>query len=148
MAPIPTKSDCDTCPEHLATKLLLKQHEERLHDVEEHYMDISNDNSNLEGRVTIFIWIVGLSALLVCSIAFYGILQLDKFKAVYMADIKESIEITGELSSNVKTTQYSVSEVQSNMGRLQSEVRDIGDIQKEIQSEVKDIRQDIIDLPK
>ena len=134
MAPLPSPADCDTCAEHQATKLLIKQHEDRLHDLEEHYMDISNDNSNLEGRVTMFIWIVGLSALLVCSIAFYGILQLDKFKAVYMADTRASMDVINELTTSVRTTQYSMSEVQKHIG--------------EVQKEVSDIRVDIVDLHK
>lgn len=131
MAPLPKSSACDTCPEHQTTQLLLKQHQERLHDLEEHYMDISNDNSNLEGRVTIFIWIVGLSALLVCSIAFYGILQLDKFKDVYMEDTKEAISVISNLTTSVRTTQYSMVELQKHVGEVQMEVKDIRrDIEK------------------
>lgn len=94
-------------------------------------MDISNDNSNLEGRVTIFIWIVGLSALLVCSIAFYGILQLDKFKDVYMEDTKEAISVISNLTTSVRTTQYSMVELQKHVGEVQMEVKDIRrDIEK------------------
>jgi len=127
MVPLPI-SDCkDTCENHQAAMLLVKQHEERIHQCEEHFMDISNDNSNLEGRVTIFIWIIGLAALLVCSIAFYGIIQLDAFKKVYMADTRKIDNSINALTVRVETVNYTVGKISEEVNGMKKDVRELSD---------------------
>lgn len=95
-------NNCEQCEEHKTTVMLVEQHRERISQVEDLTIDISKDISNLEGRVNMFINIMGVIFFLLCSMAFYGVIQIDKFKDLYMSNTIEINKTMEDLNSTVK----------------------------------------------
>ena len=116
-------NECDkVCSEHKTTDLLLKQHSERLHGVEKMTIDISNDISNLEGRVNTFIWIIGVAFFLLCSIAFYGAIQIDRFKTMYMEDTIAMNKALFKLTATVTTSTERIDDVKEELKKVKEEL--------------------------
>lgn len=84
-------------------------------------IDVSVDISNLEGRLNTFIWIIGVSFFLLCSIAFYGNVQSDRFKDLYMADARENTLILAELRSNVLISTSHIEDIRDDIEKFHKE---------------------------
>lgn len=119
---------CDTCDkkceDHSKNNLLISQHANRISDVEKNIDLINYDSSNTEGRLNMFIWAVGLVFMLIVSVAFYGVLQLNDFKSIYTEDNKSSIEVISELSANIKITNSNMSNIKDDVDELKRIQRD------------------------
>ncbi len=111
--------DCNKqCGDHKTTELLLTQHTERLHDVENMAVDFSVDISNLSGRVNTFIWIIGCAFFLLCSMAFYGVVQIDRFKDMYLTSIVTIHKAITEVKSTVDTTSKTVDDLKEEIEEI------------------------------
>ena len=104
--------NCDKqCGDHKSTVMLLEQHSERIGAVENMAVDVSVDISNLEGRVNTFIWIIGGAFFLLCSMAFYGVVQIDRFKDMYLDTTVAIHKVITEIKSAVEVTSNSVDDL-------------------------------------
>ncbi len=108
------------CSEHGSIKLLVEQHEKRIDDLETMTLDISTDVGNIEGRVTTFIWVIGLTFFLLCSVAFYGVIQINVFKDVYIKDSFEQKQSISKLSTSVELTNYKMATISKDIDKIEA----------------------------
>lgn len=115
--------DCDrVCSDHKTMDLLIEQHGERISSVEDMSIDISNDISNLEGRVNMFIWVIGLVFMVLCSIAFYGTVQINNFKDIYLEDTVAMNKAISELKTTVDISAERIKDVKKEVKDIKAEV--------------------------
>lgn len=107
-----TCDDCDReCKEHGEMILLVSQHDERISNIETTATDTSNDIAKMEGRVTTFIWILGLVFGIICMLAFYGSLQIAAFKDVYTKDSIASNKALANIEANMQHVKRDIEDV-------------------------------------
>lgn len=127
--------NCDSCDkkcdEHGTSSMLLGQHNERISNMEDVVVDMSNDFNNLEGRVTMFIWIIGLVFMLICSVSFYGVVQMNSFKDLYRADTVNSIQVMSTISSKVENLYEKMNAYDTEMRTIHEEIRTDRRLQQE-----------------
>ncbi len=108
----------DHCPKHGEHQLLLDQHSERLTIMEGMAIENSNDNNNIEGRVTAFTYVIGLAFLLMVSLSYAGLSKIIAYKEVaaeqtlkytnILNELKTSVEVASERSADVKNSQIAL----------------------------------------
>lgn len=114
--PIKCKGDCTKkCADHGEMSTLVSQHETKINDIEGMSIEISNDINNLEGRVNLFIWIMGLVFMLLVSTAFYGVIQINKFRDVYMEDTITKMKAASDLERTVDRSATKISHLTAQM---------------------------------
>ncbi len=106
------------CNEHSGIKLLVAQHAKRIDDLETMALDVSTDVGNIEGRVSTFIWVIGLTFFLLCSVAFYGVVSLNKFKEVYIEDAVSHKDNVSKLSAAIELSNYKMSRLSSDLDEI------------------------------
>ena len=110
---------CDrVCADHGTTAMLVKQHEERIGHVEDLAVERSNDMANLEGRVTMFIWIVGIVFMMLCSIAFYGLVQVNEFKDIYRTETLQVNKAINNLAATIQLQGDHISDIKTDIKEL------------------------------
>ena len=102
---------CENCIDHQSITLLIKQHDKRMGEVEDLAEGTARNSSNIEGRINTFTWVIGLVFFLFCSMAFYGVVQIDKFKTIYMEGAIETSEALNSLASEVEIQSAAVEAV-------------------------------------
>ena len=124
MPDIPNADSCDKqCRDHGKNTLLLKQHGDRLDNAESTIDIMSSDNSNTEGRLNMFIWAIGIVFMLIASMSFYGVLQLNNFKDVYSNDNRASQTMISDLATSIMVSTNNVKHIKEDVEALKKEQR-------------------------
>ncbi len=80
--------NCDKhCADHNVNTMLVEMHEKRLTTAENVLLELSGDITNLEGRFTIFLWVVGLLFIALVGLSGYGARESIKLRREYVVEI-------------------------------------------------------------
>lgn len=119
---------CDGCNKqcdfHAKHDLLLEQHGQSITRMEENQVDLREDLSNIEGRVMMFTWIIGISFVILCSIAYYGTLQIGRFKDRYTAESIEYHKALNELTTAIKVQNEHVGNINGKLKDIREQLRE------------------------
>ena len=96
-------TDCDKrCSDHATKDLIIGQHGDRINSIEISVDSISNSVSKIEGRNNAFTWITGVMIFALCSIATYGVFQLNDYRDKHTIVTMKMLETLAVIKTEVK----------------------------------------------
>ncbi len=131
------------CADHPTQKLLVSQLLDRTSQLEGMVIENSNDNNNMEGRLSTFMYIMGFTFFFVASMAYIGMKKIDAYEEKAAAMNLAYTEKLGELTAVVTVSSERSEDVKNGQNALNSQITHVVMEQEHLKSELLEINEEL-----
>jgi len=100
MSPSNTCSS-ETCQFHREHDLLIKQHDDKIQQIDSIVDDMSGDVKGLTTRTTLLMWFIGGALAILCAMSAYGVVQINQFKETYQKDVIKYVSVIEHMKNDI-----------------------------------------------